>query len=164
MTPIAPPSLVALAEAIAASAPAPLTVRGAGTKARSAPESTAIDMRALSGLVAYDPAECVVSVHAGTPVADLAATLAPHGQYLPWDPPLAADGATIHDGAVAIEPVPGVGFGSSVQPVVEAPKRFLPTHASDFRFVRAESPLCADIRQDHAPSPTFVRAVCDFLL
>ena len=95
MTPIAPPSLVALAEAIAASAPAPLTVRGAGTKARSAPESTAIDMRALSGLVAYDPAECVVSVHAGTPVADLAATLAPHGQYLPWDPPLAADGATV---------------------------------------------------------------------
>lgn len=95
MTPIAPASLDALAETIAASAPAPLTVRGAGTKARSAAGSTTIDMRALSGLVAYDPAECVVSVRAGTPVGDLAATLAPHGQYLPWDPPLAAEGATV---------------------------------------------------------------------
>ncbi len=95
MTPTAPASLDALAETIAASAPAPLTVRGAGTKAGSAPGATTLDMRALSGLVAYDPAECVVSVRAGTPVADLAATLAPHGQYLPWDPPLATEGATV---------------------------------------------------------------------
>ncbi len=99
MTPLAPQSLSDLAEAVAASAPAPVIVTGGGSKrprglAEAAPAHV-VDTRRLSGLVAYDPAECVVTVLAGTPVADVAETLAVHGQYLPWDPPFVAEGATV---------------------------------------------------------------------
>jgi FAD/FMN-containing dehydrogenase len=54
-----------------------------------------IGLGALTGLTAYDPAECVVTALAGTPVRHLADTLAAYGQYLPWDPPIAGDGATV---------------------------------------------------------------------
>lgn len=96
MTRHAPPSFEALSALVADSGRAPIVVGGAGTKSTRAVEAgLAIDMRAIHGLAGYDPAECVVTARAGTPVATLAATLAAHGQYLPWDPPLGAEGATV---------------------------------------------------------------------
>ena len=55
----------------------------------------ALDVSGLRGIVEYDPAELTLTARAGTPVAELDAALAEHGQYLPFDPPLAAAGATI---------------------------------------------------------------------
>jgi glycolate oxidase FAD binding subunit len=52
-------------------------------------------VRALTGIVSYNPAECVVTALAGTTVRQIDATLAAHGQYLPFDPLLARAGATL---------------------------------------------------------------------
>ena len=56
---------------------------------------TLIDVSALHGIIAYDPAELTLTARAGTPIRELEATLREHGQYLPFDPPFAAAGATI---------------------------------------------------------------------
>lgn len=97
MTADAPRTIDALATLVASTASAGLRIGGAGTKRRAAAADSAatIDARGLTGFAAYDPAECVVTVGAGTPVADVAQLLATHGQYLPWDPPFVDDGATI---------------------------------------------------------------------
>ncbi|MEN9813164.1 MAG: glycolate oxidase subunit GlcE [Verrucomicrobiota bacterium] len=71
---------------------------GAGTKARlatAAPGFTPLSTRALRGIVEYEPDEFTFTARAGTPVAELAAVLGERGQYLPFDPPLAAAGATL---------------------------------------------------------------------
>jgi glycolate oxidase FAD binding subunit len=49
----------------------------------------------LSGVVAYDPQEFIVTVQAGTSVTELTALLRDHGQYLPFDPMLSQRGATL---------------------------------------------------------------------
>ena len=81
-----------------------LVMRGGGTKpGMSAPGDgtvTLLDMSRLRGIVEYEPNEFVFTALAGTPVAEIAAMLAEHGQYLPFDPPLVAAGATL-GGAVA---------------------------------------------------------------
>ena len=97
MTTSAPATISALVEAVASRAPAPLAIAGGGTsRPRPADGACAVlDMRALTGITAYDPAECVVTVLAGTSVRHLADALAAHGQYLPWDPPQAGAEATV---------------------------------------------------------------------
>ncbi len=100
MTVSAPPTIDALVDAVATSAPAPLRIAGGGTSrprsaAAEAPGDAVLDLCALAGITAYDPAECVVTVLAGTPVRQLADALAAHGQYLPWDPPIASAEATV---------------------------------------------------------------------
>src|SRR5436190_11409249 len=52
-------------------------------------------MRHLSGMMEYDPAEFTFTALAGTPLAVVQKELAGNGQYLPFDPPLAAQGATL---------------------------------------------------------------------
>lgn len=97
-----PSSLDELCDVVAQSDARPLRIAGAGTK-RSAPDRVGaaadddltLDVRGLSGIVAYDPAECVVVALGGTPIGQLVDALAVHGQYLPWDPPFAAHGATV---------------------------------------------------------------------
>lgn len=71
---------------------------GAGTKpALSTPTdgAVAVDVSGLSEILEYDPAELTFTALAGTPVATVSAALAEHGQYLPFDPPLTAAGATL---------------------------------------------------------------------
>jgi glycolate oxidase FAD binding subunit len=75
-----------------------LLPRGAGTKpALSTPPEgvTALDLSTLSGVLEYDPGEFTFTALAGTPLADVQALLAEHGQYLPFDPPLVQRGATL---------------------------------------------------------------------
>ena len=52
------------------------------------------------GIVDYRPEELVVTVRAGTPLADLVELLAQHGQYLPFEPPRVGGAGTV-GGAVA---------------------------------------------------------------
>jgi len=80
-----------------------LLVRGGGTKPGLSGRDdgrTVLDMRRLAGIVEHTPEECTFTALAGTLVADIELTLAAHGQYLPFDPPLGHRGATI-GGSVA---------------------------------------------------------------
>ncbi|MCW8163468.1 glycolate oxidase subunit GlcE [Verminephrobacter aporrectodeae subsp. tuberculatae] len=80
---------------------APLRIRGGGSKDFHglALQGQVLDTRALRGIVSYAPSELVVSVRAGTPLAELEAALAEQGQCLPFEPPhfahSATDGATV---------------------------------------------------------------------
>lgn len=75
----------------------PLRIRGGGSKdfygERLAGE--VLDTRALTGIVAYEPTELVVTVRAGMPLAQLEAALAERGQCLPFEPPHFGGAATV---------------------------------------------------------------------
>ena len=79
----------------------PLRIRGGGTKDfwGLALQGEVLDTRVLRGILSYEPSELVVTVRAGTPLAELEAALAEQGQCLPFEPPhfarTAADGATV---------------------------------------------------------------------
>jgi glycolate oxidase FAD binding subunit len=90
-------SVEAIQEAVR-SGPRVLPVGGRSKPALSTPahdDVVGLDVSGLRGIVEYDPAELTFTAMAGTPVAEVTAALAEHGQYLPFDPPLAAAGATL---------------------------------------------------------------------
>jgi glycolate oxidase FAD binding subunit len=78
-----------------------LRIRGGGTKAfygeDAAPglDEQPLELAGLRGISAYEPSELVVTVRAGTPLAELEAELARAGQWLPFEPPHFAPGATV---------------------------------------------------------------------
>ncbi|THF60485.1 glycolate oxidase subunit GlcE [Pseudothauera rhizosphaerae] len=79
-----------------------LHVRGGGSKdfyGRSV-RGERFDTTDYRGIVAYEPTELVVTVRAGTPLAELEAELAAKGQMLAFEPPHFGSGATV-GGAVA---------------------------------------------------------------
>jgi glycolate oxidase FAD binding subunit len=84
---------------------APLRIRGGGTKDfyGGTPQGEALDMRAHSGIVAYEPKELVLTVRAGTPVGEVEAALDAQRQMLPFEPPRfeAGTGAATIGGVVA---------------------------------------------------------------
>lgn len=73
----------------AAAAAQPLRIRGGGSKDfyGQTLQGDVLDTRGLQGIVSYEPSELVVTVRAGTPLAELEAALAAQGQYLPFEPP-----------------------------------------------------------------------------
>uniref|UniRef100_A0A831UIB4 FAD-binding protein n=1 Tax=Thermus islandicus TaxID=540988 RepID=A0A831UIB4_9DEIN len=75
-----------------------LRARAGGTKpALSTPREgeALLDLSRLRGLLEYEPEEFVFTAFAGTPIAEVEEALKAHGQYLPFDPPLAGKGATL---------------------------------------------------------------------
>ena len=66
-----------------------LRVRGGGSKdfVGSSLQGEVLDTRALCGIVSYEPTELVVTVRAGTPLAELEAALLEKNQCLPFEPP-----------------------------------------------------------------------------
>lgn len=74
-----------------------LRIRGGGSKDfyGREPVGELLETGACRGIVNYEPSELVVSVRAGTPLAELEAVLAERGQMLAFDPPHFAAGATI---------------------------------------------------------------------
>ena len=76
----------------------PLAVRGAGTKtalSSNHPNAVDLDLSRLRGILEYDPSEFTFTALAGTPITDIQTALAENGQYLPFDPPFATEGATL---------------------------------------------------------------------
>ncbi|MGJ7567690.1 glycolate oxidase subunit GlcE [Variovorax sp. GB1R11] len=81
----------------------PLRIRGGGTKdfygeppqGKEGKEGEELDMRALAGITSYEPSELVVTVRAGTPLAELEAALAEKGQCLPFEPPCFGSDGTV---------------------------------------------------------------------
>jgi glycolate oxidase FAD binding subunit len=67
----------------------PLCLRGHGSKDfyGEAPRGEPLDMTPLTGIAHYEPTELVVTARAGTPLAEVEAALAEHGQCLAFEPP-----------------------------------------------------------------------------
>lgn len=66
-----------------------LEIAGHGTKSgigRPVHGDAVLDVSALSGVVAYEPPELILTAHAGTPIADIVALLASHQQELAFEP------------------------------------------------------------------------------
>jgi glycolate oxidase FAD binding subunit len=89
------PALAHLLERIRAAAAdrQTLALRGGGTKAFYGGEPPPgvvpepLDVRPLAGISSYEPSELVVTVRAGTPLAELEAALAEQDQCLAFEPP-----------------------------------------------------------------------------
>jgi glycolate oxidase FAD binding subunit len=97
------PALRTLIERVqqARAARANLCIRGGDTKAfyGGGPRGEPLDMGALTGISSYEPTELVVTVRAGTPLAELEAVLAEKGQCLAFEPPRFAPGGNHSDAA-----------------------------------------------------------------
>jgi glycolate oxidase FAD binding subunit len=75
-----------------------LLPRGGGTKpALSSPpgDAATIDLSELTGITEYDPEELTFTARAGTSLREIADALAENRQFLPFDPPFVAAGATL---------------------------------------------------------------------
>jgi glycolate oxidase FAD binding subunit len=76
-----------------------LRIRGGGSKDFYGepfdPSLPVLDTRAHSGIVSYEPSELVITVKAGTPLAEVEALLAEQGQCFPFEPPHYRSGSTI---------------------------------------------------------------------
>ena len=81
----------------ARAAKVPLAITGGHTKAfyGEAPQGEPLDVKPLAGISSYEPSELVVTVRAGTPLAELEAALAEQGQCLPFEPPRFGPGSTV---------------------------------------------------------------------
>lgn len=73
-----------LADAIA-SAKAPLSIRGGGTRGIQT-EGDALSLSGLSGITLYEPGALTLVAKAGTPIAEIDATLAAEKQVLAFEP------------------------------------------------------------------------------
>lgn len=96
------PDLCARIAAASASGTA-LRLRGGGSKDfyGGLLRGEVVEMGAYAGIVAYEPKELVLTVRAGTPLADVAAALAKERQMLPFEPPHYGTGRATIGGAVA---------------------------------------------------------------
>lgn len=81
----------------ALNAGAPLNICGGGSKTHlgRAAAGEVIEIAAHRGIVSYAPAELVLTARAGTPLREIEAVLAEHGQHLPFEPPHLGDNATL---------------------------------------------------------------------
>ena len=75
----------------------PLRITGGDTKAFYGEPVTgeSLSTRDWAGIVSHEPSELVVTVRAGTPLAELEAALAEQGQCLPFEPPRFGAASTI---------------------------------------------------------------------
>jgi glycolate oxidase FAD binding subunit len=103
-----PRSIDELCQAVA-QAPGPVLAVAGGTKPAASRREGAqpISLADLRGMVEYEPSEYTFTALAGTPLAEISAQLARHGQYLPFDPFLTGSGATLGGTVAAAASGPG---------------------------------------------------------
>jgi FAD/FMN-containing dehydrogenase len=75
----------------------PLAIRGGNSKAFYGESviGEPLDTNALRGITSYEPSELVVTVQAGTPLAELEAVLDEQGQCLAFEPPRFTERGTV---------------------------------------------------------------------
>jgi glycolate oxidase FAD binding subunit len=75
----------------------PLRIRGGGSKDfyGEPAEGELLETAPLAGVSSYEPTELVVTVRAGTSLAELESLLGERGQCLPFEPPHFAGGSTV---------------------------------------------------------------------
>ena len=90
-------TLIAARVRDAAASGTPLRIRGGGSKDfyGQALSVDVLEMSAFAGVLSYEPSELVVTVRAGTQLAELEALLASQGQCLPFEPPHFGLNATV---------------------------------------------------------------------
>jgi glycolate oxidase FAD binding subunit len=88
-----------------------LRIVGGSSKSflQAATGDTELNLSGHTGVIAYEPSELFITVHAGTPMAEIEALLAQHNQMLACEPPHFGDKATL-GGVVAC------GFSGSRRP------------------------------------------------
>jgi glycolate oxidase FAD binding subunit len=98
----------------------PLRIRAGGTKDfyGGASSGELLDLSALTGIVAYEPKELVLTVRAGTRLAEIERVLEAEGQMLPFEPPRFGEASTI-GGTVA------AGFSGPRRPYAGAARDFV---------------------------------------
>lgn len=74
-----------------------LRIVGGGSKAflGQAEATDVLEIGGHRGIVHYEPVELVITARAGTPIAEIEAVLAAHGQMLPFEPPHFGPTATL---------------------------------------------------------------------
>lgn len=79
------------------SSKSPVVIHAGNTKSFYGAKSIgeAIDMRGYAGVIDYQPRELVLTVRAGTPLAEIESLMDQEGQMLPFEPPHFSAGATI---------------------------------------------------------------------
>lgn len=75
----------------------PLAITGSGSKRfyTGTLPGEPLDVTAHRGIVEYEPTELVITARAGTPLAEIEAALAAHGQMLAFEPPYFEEKATL---------------------------------------------------------------------
>ncbi len=93
------PAIAALRERVlsAAAQGTALRLRGAGTKDfyGECLAGEVLELESHHGIVAYDPAELVITARCGTPLSQVEAALAAAGQFLAFEPPAFAGDPTL---------------------------------------------------------------------
>ncbi len=81
----------------AATSKSPLVIHAGNSKVfyGGAIVGDALDMRAYTGIIDYEPKELVLTVRAGTPLEEIEALMAQENQMLPFEPPHFSGAATI---------------------------------------------------------------------
>lgn len=98
----------------------PLCIRGGGSKSfyGREPAGETLSTASHSGVVDYEPTELVLTARSGTPLEEIEALLAEHGQMLAFEPPHFDDCATL-GGAIAC------GLSGPRRPYVGAARDFV---------------------------------------
>src|SRR5258706_631333 len=102
----------------------PLRIRGGGTKDfyGEARNGEPLEMSSYSGIVAYEPKELVLTVRAGTRLAEIEEALAAERQMLAFEPPHFGDGATIGGTVAAAMSGPRRPYSGSLRDFVLGPR------------------------------------------
>ncbi|MCG5242461.1 FAD-binding protein, partial [Azospirillum doebereinerae] len=106
ITTLKPDTAAQAAEAVrwALSAEEPLEVLGSGSRrglGRPVQAGHALDLSGLSGVIAYEPEELVLTALAGTPMDLIRPMLAERGQHLAFEPPESPEGGGTLGGLLA---------------------------------------------------------------
>jgi glycolate oxidase FAD binding subunit len=114
---------------------APLRIRAGGSKDfyGAALAGEILDMRAYTGVIEYEPRELVITVRAGTPLAEIEQVLAGDAQMLPFEPPHFGDGATIGGTVASGLSGPRRAYAGAVRDFVLG-ARILDGQGQDLRF------------------------------
>jgi glycolate oxidase FAD binding subunit len=97
-----------------------LRIVGGDTKAfyGRAVEGEALDISGHRGVTSYEPSELVITARAGTPITDIEALLAEHGQMLAFEPPVFGPASTLGGVAAAGMSGPARPFAGAVRDFV----------------------------------------------
>lgn len=103
----------------------PLEIRGSGSKIfyGGSPVGERLDVNGLAGISSYEPTELVVTVRAGTPLAEVEAALEERGQCLPFEPPRFAVDGTIGRAGGTVGGAAGGTVGGMVAAGLSGPAR-----------------------------------------
>jgi len=81
----------------AADAHRPLRLRGSGSKDfyGESLSGEVLELAPWRGIIDYEPSELVITARCGTALAEIQSTLAGHGQFLPFEPPVFGPATTL---------------------------------------------------------------------